>query len=187
MFAVDGGSTQSIAQTIQKQGLRKKGWVGGGYDLTPNTEKLMADGQIDFTIDQQPYLQGFLPILQLYMYNASTGLSGIADTDTGLKFLDKTTCSRIARRRVATRAPAQARRPQVGLAKQAHLCNRLASNAWGRLAIRFGPHTTSPATSRARGGAAGRVLRRFLTLREGSIIVVTVITIMYFAAITDHF
>ena len=25
------------------------------------------------------------------MYNASTGLSGIADTDTGLKFLNKTT------------------------------------------------------------------------------------------------
>ena len=91
MFAVDGGSTQSIAQTMEKQGLRKKGWVGGGYDLTPITEKLLAAGQIDFTIDQQPYLQGFLPILQLYMYNASTGLSGIADTDTGLKFLDKTT------------------------------------------------------------------------------------------------
>ena len=76
---------------MEKQGLRKKGWVGGGYDLTPITEKLLAAGQIDFTIDQQPYLQGFLPILQLYMYNASTGLSGIADTDTGLKFLDKTT------------------------------------------------------------------------------------------------
>ena len=44
-----------------------------------------------FTIDQQPYLQGFLPILELYLYNASTGLSGIADVDTGLKFLDKTT------------------------------------------------------------------------------------------------
>ena len=45
----------------------------------------------------------------------------------------------------------------------------------------------SPATSRARGGVAGRLLRRFLTLREGSIIVVTVITIAYFAASTDHF
>ncbi|MGA2926239.1 MAG: sugar ABC transporter substrate-binding protein, partial [Solirubrobacteraceae bacterium] len=48
-------------------------------------------GDIEFTIDQQPYLQGFLPIVELYMYNASQGLSGIADVDTGLKFLDKTT------------------------------------------------------------------------------------------------
>ena len=91
MFAVDAGSTQGVAQTIQKQGLKTKGWVGGGYDLTPITEQLLAAGYIEFTIDQQPYLQGFLPILQLYMYNASTGLSGIAETDTGLKFLDKTT------------------------------------------------------------------------------------------------
>jgi simple sugar transport system substrate-binding protein len=91
MFAVDAGSTQGVAQTIQKQGLKAKGWVGGGYDLTPITEQLLAAGYIEFTIDQQPYLQGFLPILQLYMHNASQGLSGIADTDTGLKFLNKTT------------------------------------------------------------------------------------------------
>ncbi|HET8980382.1 MAG TPA: sugar ABC transporter substrate-binding protein [Solirubrobacteraceae bacterium] len=91
MFAVDAGSTQGIAQTIQKQGLRAKGWKGGGYDLTPITEQLLQAGEIDFTIDQQPYLQGFIPILQLYMYKASQGLTGIAETDTGLKFLDKTT------------------------------------------------------------------------------------------------
>lgn len=91
MFAVDAGSTQGLAQTIQKQGLKAKGWVGGGYDLTPITEQLLAAGDIAFTIDQQPYLQGFLPILELYLYKASQGLSGIADVDTGLKFLTKTT------------------------------------------------------------------------------------------------
>jgi simple sugar transport system substrate-binding protein len=91
MFAVDAGSTQGLAQTIQKQGLKAKGWVGGGYDLTPVTEQLLAAGEIEFTIDQQPYLQGFIPILELYLNKVSTGLSGIADVDTGLKFLDKTT------------------------------------------------------------------------------------------------
>jgi simple sugar transport system substrate-binding protein len=90
-FAVDAGSTQGLAQTIQKHSLRDKGVKGGGYDLTPVTQKLLAADQIDFTIDQQPYLQGFIPILQLFMYQASGGLSGIADTNTGLKFLDKTT------------------------------------------------------------------------------------------------
>jgi simple sugar transport system substrate-binding protein len=90
-FAVDAGSTQGLAQTIQKRNLRSKGVKGGGYDLTPTTQKLLAGDQIDFTIDQQPYLQGFLPVLQLYMYKASNSLSGIADVNTGLKFLDKTT------------------------------------------------------------------------------------------------
>ena len=91
MFAVDGGSTQSVFQTIQKHGLRAKGIKGGGYDLTPITQQLLAAGQGDFTIDQQPYLQGFLPVLELFLYQASKHLSGIADVDTGLKFLDKTT------------------------------------------------------------------------------------------------
>jgi simple sugar transport system substrate-binding protein len=90
-FAVDAGSTQSVAQTIQKHSLRSKGVKGGGYDLTPVTEQLLAADQIDFTIDQQPYLQGFYPILQLYMYNITQKLTGIADVNTGLKFLDKTT------------------------------------------------------------------------------------------------
>jgi simple sugar transport system substrate-binding protein len=46
---------------------------------------------MDFTIDQQPYLQGFLPILQLFLYHASQTLTGVSDVNTGLKFLDKDT------------------------------------------------------------------------------------------------
>ena len=90
MFAVDAGSTQGVAQTIQKHNLKGK-VMGGGYDLTPITQQLLAAGQIQFTIDQQPYLQGFLPILELYLYNVSQKLVGTADVNTGLKFLDKTT------------------------------------------------------------------------------------------------
>jgi simple sugar transport system substrate-binding protein len=91
LFAVDAGSTQGLAQTIQKQGLGSKGVKGGGYDLTPITEQLLAAGYIQFTIDQQPYLQGFFPVMELYLYNVSQKLTGLADVDTGLKFLDKTT------------------------------------------------------------------------------------------------
>jgi simple sugar transport system substrate-binding protein len=90
-FAVDGGSTAATAQTLQKHGAPSKGIKGGGFDLAPITEQLLAAGVIQFTIDQQPYLQGFLPILQLYMYQVTQKLTGIADVDTGLKFLDKST------------------------------------------------------------------------------------------------
>jgi simple sugar transport system substrate-binding protein len=91
LFAVDAGSTQGLAQVIQKHALHTKGVKGGGYDLTPITEQLLAGGYIQFTIDQQPYLQGFFPVMELYLYNASQKLTGLADVDTGLKFLDQST------------------------------------------------------------------------------------------------
>jgi simple sugar transport system substrate-binding protein len=91
MFAVDAGSTQGVAQVIKKYNLRDQDVKGGGYDLLPAIQQLLAAGEIDFTIDQQPYLQGFLPVLELFMYKASGTLSGIADVNTGLKFLDKET------------------------------------------------------------------------------------------------
>jgi simple sugar transport system substrate-binding protein len=91
MFAVDAGSTQSLGQVLLKDGLNKKGWKGGGFDLTPITQQLIQHGTMEFTIDQQPYLQGFLPILQLFMYNVTQKLSGPAETDTGLKFVTKST------------------------------------------------------------------------------------------------
>jgi simple sugar transport system substrate-binding protein len=91
LFAVDAGSTQSLAQVIKKYNLRDKGVKGGGYDLLGPTTQLLAADQIDFTIDQQPYLQGFLPVLELFMYKASETLTGLADVNTGLKFLDKKT------------------------------------------------------------------------------------------------
>jgi simple sugar transport system substrate-binding protein len=91
MFAVDAGSTQGVAQVIKKYNLREQGVKGGGYDLLDPTIQLLAADQIDFTIDQQPYLQGFLPVLELFMYKASETLTGIADVNTGLKFLDKST------------------------------------------------------------------------------------------------
>jgi simple sugar transport system substrate-binding protein len=91
MFAVDAGSTQSTAQVIKKYNLRDKDVKGGGYDLLGPTTQLLAADQIDFTIDQQPYLQGFLPVLELFLYKASETLTGLADVNTGLKFLDKKT------------------------------------------------------------------------------------------------
>jgi simple sugar transport system permease protein len=49
------------------------------------------------------------------------------------------------------------------------------------------PPASPPAEPRATRPGAGEMLRRFLTLREGSIIVVTLLAIVYFALKTDHF
>jgi simple sugar transport system substrate-binding protein len=94
MFAVDAGSTQGVAQVMEQFGLHEKGVKAGGYDLLPETLKLMKGKHIDFTIDQQPYLQGFLPVMQLYLYNISGGITGPAETNTGLVFVTPDTVGR---------------------------------------------------------------------------------------------
>jgi simple sugar transport system substrate-binding protein len=89
MFAVDATSTAAIAQIVQSQSARDQGLLGaGGYDLVPTTVELLAQGVIDFTIDQQPYLQGFLPVLYLYLSKLSGGVVLPPETNTGLVFLD---------------------------------------------------------------------------------------------------
>ena len=89
MFAVDQGSTTGAILTSRKYGLRKKGLSIGGYDLTPEIVKGINDGVADFTIDQQPYLQGFYPVVQLFLYKLSGGLVGAEDMNTGIKFVTK--------------------------------------------------------------------------------------------------
>ena len=87
-FAVDAGSTEFLAQALAGAGLSSV--PAGGFDLTPVTLSAIQAGTIDFTINQNPYLQGFLPTLYLYLYNLSGGLVPPPDTDTGLSFVTKT-------------------------------------------------------------------------------------------------
>jgi simple sugar transport system substrate-binding protein len=89
MFAVDAGSTQAVGATMKKYGLAKMGLHAGGFDLLPNTLDGIAAGDLDFTIDQQPYLQGFYTVMQMAMFKLSGGLTGPADINTGLKFVTK--------------------------------------------------------------------------------------------------
>jgi simple sugar transport system substrate-binding protein len=63
--------------------------VAGGFDLVPETLASIEAGDLDYTIDQQPYLQGFLPVLALYLYRLSGGLVSPVQTNTGLLFVTK--------------------------------------------------------------------------------------------------
>ena len=70
MFAVDSGSTAMRRQFIQKQGLKGKvRAVGLGRRTAGRPAAHRRRARCSFTIDQQAYLQGFLPIMQLYLYN----------------------------------------------------------------------------------------------------------------------
>jgi simple sugar transport system substrate-binding protein len=89
MFAVDAGSTEGVAKTMAANNLEQKGIHAGGFDLLPTTLEAISKGNLDFTIDQQPYLQGFYTVMVLFMCKISGGLTGPADIDTGLKFVTK--------------------------------------------------------------------------------------------------
>jgi len=45
-----------------------KGYSSAGFDLNPKILEMIRDGYVKFTIDQQPYVQGFYPVVQLALY-----------------------------------------------------------------------------------------------------------------------
>jgi simple sugar transport system substrate-binding protein len=85
-FGVDGTSTSFLGQALKETGMSIP---NGGFDTEPLTLSNIASGATDFAIYQDPYLQGFLPTLYLYLYNISGGTIVPSDTDTGLSFITK--------------------------------------------------------------------------------------------------
>jgi simple sugar transport system substrate-binding protein len=85
-FAVDAGSTEFLGPALQSAGLKVP---SGGFDTLGNTLSNISSGLMDFTIYQDPYLQGFLPVLYMYLYNLSGGTIAPPNTDTGLTIITK--------------------------------------------------------------------------------------------------
>jgi simple sugar transport system substrate-binding protein len=88
MFGTGATDTLACGKVSQKYALAAEGVITAGYDLLPETLDLIASGDMTFTTDQQPYLQGFVPTLQLYLYNLSGGAVAPANTDTSLAYVD---------------------------------------------------------------------------------------------------
>ena len=86
-FAVDSTSTSFLAQALGETGMSSL--PNGGFDTVPQTLTNIKAGTTGFTIYQDPYLQGFLPTLYMYLYNISGGTLPPSDTDTGLSFITK--------------------------------------------------------------------------------------------------
>ena len=80
IFAVDGGDTALLGTSLAKYNLVGK-VAAGGFDLEPQTLSAISAGQINFTVDQSPYLQGFLPTLYLYLWQLSGGLVAPPDDE----------------------------------------------------------------------------------------------------------
>lgn len=66
-FSVDTTGTPAAALFVKREGLKKK-VVSGGFDLTPVTLEAIRDGYCAFTIDQNPYTQGWYTVQAVYLY-----------------------------------------------------------------------------------------------------------------------
>jgi simple sugar transport system substrate-binding protein len=63
----------------------------GTFDLNIDAAQAVQDGKLQFCIDQQPYLQGYLAISQLYLYKKNGNIMGGGSAVlTGPSFVDKT-------------------------------------------------------------------------------------------------
>jgi simple sugar transport system substrate-binding protein len=84
LYGVERIGTTAAGNVIKRHGLRRRGFHGGGYDLLPDDLALVAGGYLDFVVDQQPYVQGFAPVLQLFLAKISQGTVIPWDTETSV-------------------------------------------------------------------------------------------------------
>jgi len=66
MFGVEEVSGIAIGHIIERQKLKGRVF-GGGFDLVSEVLDAIEKGNMQFTIDQQPYLQGFQGVMELWL------------------------------------------------------------------------------------------------------------------------
>jgi simple sugar transport system substrate-binding protein len=86
IFGTGQSDTEAAGRAIEKYFAAKEYW-SVGFDLSDKTLQLIQDGHIRCTVDQQPYIQGFYPVVQLTHY-LRYGIKP-SDIDTGAAIIDK--------------------------------------------------------------------------------------------------
>jgi simple sugar transport system substrate-binding protein len=87
--ALDTGSTEGVTLWLRKLPPTAPAPVAAGWGVVPATLRLVADGRLAFTVDEQPYSQGFLAALQLFLTRVSGSLLEPADVGTTPIFVTK--------------------------------------------------------------------------------------------------
>jgi simple sugar transport system substrate-binding protein len=82
-----GGLTASLPTYMKAAGHGNDAVCGAGFDLSPAIAAGIKDGSIDVVIDQQPFIEGYIPIIQLFL-TTKFGFAGL-NMDTGAAFVTK--------------------------------------------------------------------------------------------------
>jgi len=79
-----GGLTATLETYLKAAGVKPGEIMGAGFDLTAATVEAIRNGYTAVVHDQQPFLQGYLPILQICL-TKKYGFAGLhIDTGSGL-------------------------------------------------------------------------------------------------------
>lgn len=70
-----------VARVLADRGVEPGAVLLGGFDLVPEVLDQMKAGYVQVQIDQQPYMQGFMPVMMVYL-SERVGLAP-TDIDTG--------------------------------------------------------------------------------------------------------
>jgi simple sugar transport system substrate-binding protein len=70
-----------VARVLKDRGVEPGKVLLGGFDLVPEVLQQMKAGYVQVQVDQQPYMQGFMPVMEAYL-SKTVGLAP-ADIDTG--------------------------------------------------------------------------------------------------------
>jgi simple sugar transport system substrate-binding protein len=70
-----------VARVLADRGVAPGKVLLGGFDLVPEVLQQMQKGYVQALVDQQPYMQGFMPVMEAYL-NKKIGLAP-SDIDTG--------------------------------------------------------------------------------------------------------
>jgi simple sugar transport system substrate-binding protein len=84
--------TEAAGRAIEQHFPDLDYWAAG-FDLSPETLRLIKAGHIRCTVDQQPYIQGFYPVVQLTLY-LRYGIMP-ADIDAGAAIIDHANIDRV--------------------------------------------------------------------------------------------
>jgi len=84
------GAAQAVDAIKARDAVKSQAKVGT-FDLSQETAEAVKAGNLQFCIDQQPYLQGYLAVTQLYLYKKNGNiLGGGKPSLTGPSFVDTT-------------------------------------------------------------------------------------------------
>lgn len=89
-----GGLTATAEQYLKAAGKKPGDILIAGFDLSPATVAAIKGGFTNLVIDQQEWLQGYLPILQICLTKVY-GFAGL-DINTGAGFVDKSNVDFVA-------------------------------------------------------------------------------------------
>jgi len=89
-----GGLTSNVGVYAKAASLKPGQVYFAGFDMSPNTAQAVKEGYQNLVIDQQPFLQGYIPILNICL-TKKFGFSGL-NINTAGAFVDSTNVDAVA-------------------------------------------------------------------------------------------